>query len=168
MRIFVVSIVVLVFIILPLTATAEPPGLSDAEMEQIYAKGIWIDGMQVGLTDSAVASDSSSAMDDVSDSTLQVGAGLNETGQNQLNNENATVAGGDSTVINLGGDNKEQVNLTKAVYVTEGAQTGNEGIIGNTAQGVFLQPVNAVTVRDSLVNSSISQHNTTTILMVNY
>lgn len=153
---------------LPLSVLAGPASLSDDEMEQVYARGIAIDGMLVGLSDSAVASDSSSAMDDVSDSTLQVGAGNNETGQNQLNNENATVNGGDSMVINAGGDNRDQVNLTKAVYVTDGAQSDNSGVIGNTTQGIFLQPINAISVQGSMVNSSMAQHNTTTILSVYY
>lgn len=147
---------------------AGPQSLSDEEMEEVFAKGIAINGTQVGLADSAVASDSSSAVDDVSGSTLQVGSGLTETGQNQLNNENATVKGGDSTVINMGGDNREQVNLNKTVYVTEGAQSDNEGIIGNTTQGIFLQPINAISVQASTVNSNMSQHNTTTILSVHY
>jgi hypothetical protein len=154
---------------LPQGTLADPDSLSDEEMEQVFAKGISINGgMLVGLSDSAVASDSSSAMDDVSDSNVQVGSGNTQTGQNQLNTENAEVEGGDSQVVNLGGDNRDQINLTKSVHIDEGAQNNNSGVIGNTAQGIFLQPMNAITIQSAKTNGNLSLSNTNTAMMVNY
>jgi hypothetical protein len=164
-----IALAAAMLLLLPQMILAEPASLSDAEMEQVYAQGISINGgTLVGLSDSAVASDGSSALDDVTDSNVQVGSGNTQTGQNQLNTENAEVEGGDSEVINIGGDNRDQVNLTKSVYIDEGAQNYNSGVIGNTAQGIFLQPINAITVQSGSMNGDLNLSNTNTTMMVNY
>lgn len=168
-RPYVFIFAALMLLMSPHLSFADPASLSDAEMEELYAKGISINGgMLVGLTDSAIASDGSAALDDVSDSNVQVGSGNTQTGQNQLNTENAEVEGGDSEVINIGGDNRDQVNLTKSVYIDQGAQNNNSGVIGNTAQGIFIQPVNAITVQSGNIVGDLSLSNTNTVMQVNY
>jgi hypothetical protein len=165
----VVLLAVAMVCVLPQWIFADPDSLSDEEMEAVFAKGISIDtGVLVGLSDSAIASDSSTAMDDVSDSNVQAGSGNTQTGQNQLNTENANVNGGDSKVINVGGDNRDQINLSKSVHIDKGAQNNNSGVIGNTSQGVFLNPINAMPVQSGKITGDLTMSSTNTMMMVNY
>jgi len=169
MRRYLIPFILIVLIMMPVWGWAGPGGLSDDEMENIYAKGIAVDGVNSeGMTGSAMATDSSSSMADTIDSAVQIGVDGSETGQNQLDTAGSEVAGGNSAVVNLDGDNREQNNLTKAVQASGSAQSGNNGIIANCAQGVFLQPLNIVTATGSTLRSDISQHSTTTVMMTNY
>lgn len=166
---FVLMVAVATICMLPQWILADPDPMKDEDMEKIYARGINIGGgMLVGLSDSVIASDGATAMNDVSDSNVLTGSGNTQTGQNQLNTENAKVKGGDSKVINHGGDNRDQVNLSKSVNIDQGAQNNNTGVIGNTSQGVFLNPINAVTVQSGQINGNLTPSNTNTVMMINY
>lgn len=166
-------------------AWSQPSGLTDDEMEGIYARGVDISGgTLVGLqdtvigsdgaisvanaTDSAVANDNSSSVANATDSAVQVSVNNKENGQNQLDTAGSTVNGGDSMVINEDGDNRDQNNLNKSIQVNDNGQSNNQGINANLSQGIFVQPVNNVSMAHTTMTSDITQHNTITIMTVNY
>jgi len=184
MQRFLVLSTALFFMMAPF-AWGQASGLTDDEMEGIYAKGVDISGgFLVGVndtvigsegaiavanaTDSAVANDNSSSVANTTDSAVQVGVNNRENGQNQMDTAGSTVHGGDSLVLNEGGDNSDQNNLNKSIQVNDHGQSDNQGINANLAQGIFVQPVNSVTMANTTMKSDISQHNTITIMTVNY
>jgi hypothetical protein len=184
MQRYLILFVVLSFMTSPF-AWGQPPGLTDDEMEGIYAKGVDITGgtnfgifdtvvgsdgaLSVGsTTDSAVANDNSSSVANTTDSAVQVGVKNRENGQNQMDTTGAIVSGGDSMVINEDGDNRDQNNLNKSVQVNDQGQSNNKGINANLSQGIFVQPVNSVSLANTVMSSDLSQHNTITIMTVNY
>jgi hypothetical protein len=158
--------------------------LTDNEMEGIYARGVDINGGILGIqdtviasdgaisvasaVDSAVANDNSSSITNTADSAVQVSVNNRENGQNQLDTAGSTVNGGDSMVINEDGDNRDQNNLNKSIQVNDQGQSNNQGINANLSQSVFVQPVNSVSMANTLMTSDINQHNTITIMTVNY
>jgi hypothetical protein len=182
-------------------AWSQPSGLTDDEMEGIYARGVDISGgTLVGVkdtvigsdgaisvanatdsavandnsssvanaTDSAVANDNSSSVANTTDSAVQVSVNNKENGQNQLDTAGSTVKGGDSMVINEDGDNRDQNNLNKSIQVNDQGQSNNKGINANLSQAIFVQPVNNVSMANTTMSSDITQHNTITIMTVNY
>jgi len=184
MRRYLILLIALTFMTSPF-AWGQPSGLTDDEMEGIYARGVDISGgTLVGVkdtvigsdgaisvasaTDSAVANDNSSSVANTTDSAVQVSVNNKENGQNQLDTAGATVEGGDSMVINEDGDNRDQNNLNKSVQVNDQAQSNNKGINANLSQAIFVQPVNNVSMANTTMSSDISQHNTITIMTVNY
>ncbi len=184
MRKYLILFLAFAFMQSPL-AWGKSSSLTDDEMEGIYATGVDISGgTLVGVqdtvigsdgaiavanaTDSAIANDKSSSVANTNDSAVQVGVNNRENGQNQMDNAGSTVQGGDSTVVNVDGDNRDQNNLNKTVQVNDEGQSNNQGIIANLSQGIFVQPVNSVSLANASMNSDISQHNTVTIMTVNY
>jgi hypothetical protein len=166
-------------------AWSQPSGLTDDEMEGIYARGVDISGgTLVGVkdtvigsdgaisvanaTDSAVANDNSSSVANTTDSAVQVSVNNKENGQNQLDTAGSIVKGGDSMVINEDGDNRDQNNLNKSIQVNDQGQSNNKGINANLSQAIFVQPVNNVSMANTTMSSDITQHNTITIMTVNY
>lgn len=184
MRRYLIISIALTFMMSP-SAWAQLSGLTDDEMEGIYAQGVDINGgTLVGVTDtvigsdgaisvanatdSAVANDNSSSVANATDSDIQVGVNNRENGQNQMDTAGSTVKGGDSMVINKDGDNRDQNNLNKSIQVNDQGQSNNKGINANLSQGIFVQPVNSVSMANSTMSSDITQHNTITIMTVNY
>jgi hypothetical protein len=184
MRRYLILLIAFTFMNTPL-AWGNPPGLTDDEMEGIYAKGVEISGGSylgvfdnviasdgaislANAADSAVANDNSASVANATDSAVQVGVNNRENGQNQMDTAGSTVHGGDSMVINEDGDNRDQNNLNKSIQVNDSGQSNNRGINANLAQGIFVQPVNSVTMAHTTMSSDITQHNTVTIMTVNY
>lgn len=184
MRRYLILLIAFTFMKSPF-AWGAPSGLTDDEMEGIYAKGVEISGgTLVGVsdtvigsdgsisvanaTDSAVANDHSSSVANATDSAVQVGVNNRENGQNQMDTAGSTVHGGDMMVLNEDGDNKDQNNLNKSIQVNGSGQSNNKGINANLSQGIFVQPVNSVTMANTTMSNDITQHNTITIMTVNY
>jgi hypothetical protein len=115
-----------------------------------------------------VANDNSSSVANTTDSAVQVSVNNKENGQNQLDTAGSTVKGGDSMVINEDGDNRDQNNLNKSIQVNDQGQSNNKGINANLSQAIFVQPVNNVSMANTTMSSDITQHNTITIMTVNY
>lgn len=184
MRKYLILFLAFAFMQSPL-AWGNPSSLTDDEMEGIYATGVNVSGgTLIGIqdtvigsdgaisvansTDSAIANDNSASVANATDSAVQVGVNNRENGQNQMDTAGSTVQGGDSTVVNVDGDNRDQNNLNKSVQVSDNGQSNNKGVIANLSQGIFVQPVNSVTMANTTMSSDITQHNTITIMTVNY